>query len=533
MWRSRKSKGDSPADQTRVYRRGSFEQENHRRRFADDDSGAGEDFVPRNARRAEEPEEPIYNSYEEYLKAHQWRRSDDEIDPAGADSRYSDIGFDRTDRADRADRAGRHASVDECAGADSRHGSTGESGIKEPSFGDGDFGMPEFRDGARSHGARHSAESGLLGLTDLLRDKYGEATDRIRALPGVLLRYLHIGSGYTGKHSDEKEREFVAFEDLDFWSRFDRKNRNSQSGRMTQTSWNAWEPEPRGNACDEWNAEPPGNAYDEWNQEPPGNAYDEWNQESRENAYDEWNAESPEDAYDGWVSEPRGNAYNEWNPEPWDDSWNHQSTESSRSAWESREPAHREPPRSGRKLRTQRTGRRLRPRQILMIALLIVIAWAALLGISMKNGAAFLDGNSAMVETARQELGNEGGEKFWSWYGFDSEVDWCACFVSWCADQNGYLSEGKVPKFSYVQTGLNWFKDKEKWRNAGEKPVAGDIIFFDWNDNDVADHVGIVAGYHLGRVFTIEGNASGDICKRKSYWVFSKYIMGYGTPESE
>ena len=77
------------------------------------------------------------------------------------------------------------------------------------------------------------------------------------------------------------------------------------------------------------------------------------------------------------------------------------------------------------------------------------------------------------------------------------------------------------------------FKDKEKWRNAGEKPVAGDIIFFDWNDNDVADHVGIVAGYHLGRVFTIEGNASGDICKRKSYWVFSKYIMGYGTPESE
>lgn len=168
-----------------------------------------------------------------------------------------------------------------------------------------------------------------------------------------------------------------------------------------------------------------------------------------------------------------------------------------------------------------------------MIALLIVIAWAALLGISMKNGAAFLDGNSAMVETARQELGNEGGEKFWSWYGFDSEVDWCACFVSWCADQNGYLAEGKVPKFSYVQTGLNWFKDKEKWRNAGEKPVAGDIIFFDWNDNDVADHVGIVAGYHLGRVFTIEGNASGDICKRKSYWVFSKYIMGYGTPESE
>ena len=161
MWRSRKSKGDSPADQTRVYRRGSFEQENHRRRFADDGSGAGEDFVPRNARRAEEPEEPIYNSYEEYLKAHQWRHSDDEIDPVGADSRYSDIGFDRTDRADRA---GRHASVDECAGADSRHGSTGESGIKEPSFGDGDFGMPEFRDGVRSISACRNSETAFVPM---------------------------------------------------------------------------------------------------------------------------------------------------------------------------------------------------------------------------------------------------------------------------------------------------------------------------------------------------------------------------------
>ena len=447
MWRSRKSRGDSPADQTRVYRRRSFEQGNRRRRFADDDSGAGEDFVPRDARRPEEPEEPIYNSYEEYLKAHQWRPGDSDIESAGTDSRRS---------------------------------STGESSIKEPSFGDGGFDMPEFGNGVRSRRARHAAESGLSGLTALLRDKYDEAADWIHALPGVLLRHLHIGSGYAGKHSDEKEREFVAFEDLDFWSRFDRKNRNSQSGRMTQTSWNAWDPEPRENSYDAWEPEPQENSYDAWEPEPQENSYDVWEPEPRENPYDEW-----------------------------------------------------EPPRSGRKPRTQRTGRRLRPKQIMVIALFIVIAWAALLGISMKNGAAFLDGNSAMVETARQELGNEGGEKFWSWYGFDSEVDWCACFVSWCADQNGYLSEGKVPKFSYVQTGLNWFKDKGKWRNAGEKPVAGDIIFFDWNDNDVADHVGIVAGYHLGRVFTIEGNASGDICKRKSYWVFSKYIMGYGTPESE
>ncbi len=42
-------------------------------------------------------------------------------------------------------------------------------------------------------------------------------------------------------------------------------------------------------------------------------------------------------------------------------------------------------------------------------------------------------GNQAIVEVALTQLGNEGGQPYWSWYGFGGRVEWCACFASWCA----------------------------------------------------------------------------------------------------
>ena len=166
---------------------------------------------------------------------------------------------------------------------------------------------------------------------------------------------------------------------------------------------------------------------------------------------------------------------------------------------------------------------------ILLLAFVLVVG----IGWNSRNGSFFTDAGSPLVKTARGELGNVGGEKFWSWYGYDDRVDWCGCFVSWCADQNGYLDEGLVPKFSYVQEAVNWYHDSDMWQDPEDyTPRGGEIIFFDWNGNEVADHVGIVSGSKFGRVFTIEGNTTGDICKRKGYWHDRGYIMGYGTPES-
>ena len=144
--------------------------------------------------------------------------------------------------------------------------------------------------------------------------------------------------------------------------------------------------------------------------------------------------------------------------------------------------------------------------------------------------------NSDIVKVAESQLGNKGGEPYWSWYGFQNRVEWCACFVSWCANQCGYIDAGIIPKFSGCQYGgVTWFKEKNQWQERGYQPRSGDIIFFDWSKEDTngrdgsADHVGIVEFCENGKVHTIEGN-SGDECCRREYDINSLDILGYGTP---
>lgn len=138
-----------------------------------------------------------------------------------------------------------------------------------------------------------------------------------------------------------------------------------------------------------------------------------------------------------------------------------------------------------------------------------------------------LFGNQQIVSVAMGQIGNSGGQKFWSWYGFDSHVEWCACFVSWCADQSGLIESGKVPKFSLCSSGVTWFQGKNKWQSGGTTPSAGMIIFFDWDHDGNSDHVGIVEKCEGGRVYTVGGNSS-DQVRQRNYAVDYASIMGYG-----
>ena len=145
-------------------------------------------------------------------------------------------------------------------------------------------------------------------------------------------------------------------------------------------------------------------------------------------------------------------------------------------------------------------------------------------------GRAFTAGsNQAIVEVALTQIGNEGGQPYWNWYGFDSRVEWCACFVSWCADQCGYIDSGLIPKFAGCIDGANWFKSNNRWNDRNYEPKAGDIIFFDWEGDGTTDHVGIVEICENGTVYTVEGN-SGDACRQRQYTVGSRNIYGYGIP---
>ena len=145
-------------------------------------------------------------------------------------------------------------------------------------------------------------------------------------------------------------------------------------------------------------------------------------------------------------------------------------------------------------------------------------------------------GDSDIVMVALSQIGNVGGEPYWSWHGFESRVAWCHCFVSWCADQCGYLEAGIIPNTAGCVTGVSWFKERSQWVDGSVEPVPGMIIYFDWDNkgdsgpqDGLSDHVGIVEKVEDGYVYTIEGNTS-DTCAERWYPIGHYEILGYGVP---
>lgn len=125
------------------------------------------------------------------------------------------------------------------------------------------------------------------------------------------------------------------------------------------------------------------------------------------------------------------------------------------------------------------------------------------------------------------EIGNT-GDKYWKWYGFNHRVEWCAVFVSYIANQNGILNT-KVPKFVWVKVGVDYYKDKGLLKKPKEyTPKPADLIFFDWNNNGVIDHVGYVLNVSGDNVYTVEGNVDHKDVRKKKYPLNSNYIYGYG-----
>jgi hypothetical protein len=155
---------------------------------------------------------------------------------------------------------------------------------------------------------------------------------------------------------------------------------------------------------------------------------------------------------------------------------------------------------------------------------------AALYGINYSD--------DQIVTVALTQIGNVGGDPYWSWYGFGSRFEWCACFVSWCANECGYIDTGVIPKYAGCVNGVQWFKDRGQWVDGSAEPAPSMVIFFDWDSPDgssgpqdgLSDHTGIVQKVENGIVYTVEGN-SGDSVRQKQYSVGYYEILGYGVPQ--
>lgn len=130
--------------------------------------------------------------------------------------------------------------------------------------------------------------------------------------------------------------------------------------------------------------------------------------------------------------------------------------------------------------------------------------------------------------------GRKGGDKYRQWYtGKADGANWCATFVSWCADQAGILNTA-IPKFQSCDAGVKWFKDKNQFDyvsryGGGGLPARGKIIFFCKGNKNDSTHVGIVTKVEGNKVYTVEGNTSNTV-KERSYDTNNSRILGYASP---
>ena len=180
---------------------------------------------------------------------------------------------------------------------------------------------------------------------------------------------------------------------------------------------------------------------------------------------------------------------------------------------------------------------------VAVVVILIIVLIGGFVAVIFNNGDTNYDisefSNYEIVLVAKTQIGNEGGDKFWRWYGFTEHVEWCACFVSWCANECGYIDKEIIPKFSLCTDGMNWFKERNQWYDRGKNyyPIVGDIIFFDWYDENGiqdgnCDHVGIVTRTDITNrnIYTIEGNTNNK-CAERMYSFDDAQVMGYGSPK--
>lgn len=111
--------------------------------------------------------------------------------------------------------------------------------------------------------------------------------------------------------------------------------------------------------------------------------------------------------------------------------------------------------------------------------------------------------------------------------GWNQYTPWCACFLSWAADQKKAFINGAPPRFAKVDDGMKLFCD-DQWRDSGATPIPGDYVFFDWDRDSDPDHVGAVLCVdENGYLYTIEGNSGGRVAVN-CYPKNDPRIVGYG-----
>lgn len=138
-----------------------------------------------------------------------------------------------------------------------------------------------------------------------------------------------------------------------------------------------------------------------------------------------------------------------------------------------------------------------------------------------SRGEILLENTSPYKYFSEWYIGNYADNPGWNQY-----TPWCACFLSWAADQKKASIDGNPPRFAKVDDGMKLFRD-DQWRDSGATPIPGDYVFFDWDRDNDPDHVGAVLCVDGTQLYTIEGNSGGRVAVN-CYPKNDPRIVGYG-----
>lgn len=120
-----------------------------------------------------------------------------------------------------------------------------------------------------------------------------------------------------------------------------------------------------------------------------------------------------------------------------------------------------------------------------------------------------------VINLANSQIGYKEGinndTMYGKWYGMNNQP-WCAMFVSWVFSEAGLASSVAASTrkgFASCDAGLKWFTKKNKLVPIGQAQ-AGDIAFFQFDNDAQPDHVGIVVKNNGKYLWCIEGNTAAD-----------------------
>lgn len=109
----------------------------------------------------------------------------------------------------------------------------------------------------------------------------------------------------------------------------------------------------------------------------------------------------------------------------------------------------------------------------------------------------------------KESPANSNRTNFGEWFGLNG-VAWCGIFASFCYSKAGYAlgAMDYLKGFAGVPFALKMFTKRGEVITAAQAQ-PGDLVIFDWDGNNVPDHVGIFKAHKDATHFeTVEGNTA-------------------------